>query len=87
MPEVSRFFGIVIRMYFNEHNPPHFHAQYGKFNAVFDIETGIKTKGEFPKIGERIVTKWAKQYKKDLLENWKMMSTKKVFRKIKGADR
>jgi hypothetical protein len=39
MPEVSRFFGIVIRMYFNDHNPPHFHAEYGDYEALIDIDT------------------------------------------------
>jgi len=38
LPEVSRFFGIIIKMYFNEHNPPHFHVSYNDFEAQFDIE-------------------------------------------------
>ncbi len=74
-------------MYWNEHAPPHFHAQYGKFKASFDIETSEKMKGRFPIAGERLVKEWARQYKKQLLENWEMMRKDKIFKPIKGADR
>ena len=79
MPEISRFFGIVIRMYWNDHAPPHFHAQYGKFKASFDIETSEKTKGKLPPAGERLIREWAKRYKKQLLENWETMGKIKLL--------
>ena len=49
MPEVSRFYGIVIAFYYNEHNPPHFHAKYGEFSAEFDIQTLQIIDGDLPK--------------------------------------
>lgn len=49
MPEISRFLGIIIRMFYNEHNPPHFHAYYNDFNAEIDIQTLSVIKGELPK--------------------------------------
>jgi hypothetical protein len=48
MPEISRFLGIVISMFYNEHNPPHFHARYGDFKVSVEIKTGI-VKGRFSK--------------------------------------
>lgn len=48
MPEISSFYGIVIYMYFNEHNPPHFHVKYGEYNAIVTIEDGIVT-GSIPR--------------------------------------
>ncbi len=49
MPVISRFLGIVISMYYNEHNPPHFHARYEDYRVVIDIKSGIVIKGQFPK--------------------------------------
>ena len=48
MPELSRFYGIVIRMYFNDHNPPHFHALYGEYQAQVDIQTFSVFGGHLP---------------------------------------
>ena len=86
MPEISRFFGIVIRIYWDDHNPPHFHAYYGRYRAIFDIQTGKKIKGKFPKTGERIITEWSMRYKKELQEVWERFSKREPFNKIKGAD-
>ena len=49
MPEVSRFFGIIIKMFFNDHLPPHFHAEFAEFKAMISIETGEIIDGEMPK--------------------------------------
>jgi len=49
MPEICRFLHIIIRMYYNDHAPPHFHAEYQGKKAAFSIETGEKVKGKFPK--------------------------------------
>ena len=54
MPEVSRFFGIIIRMWWPDHPPPHFHAFYQGLEAVFDIKTSERKKGAFPKKQEKI---------------------------------
>ena len=62
MPEISRFLGIVIYMLFNEHNPPHFHAQYGDYKISVDILTGV-VDGKFPKRALNAVLEWYDLYK------------------------
>ena len=78
MPEISRFEGIIITMYFNEHNPPHFHAEYNGMEAQFDIENGVFIKGALPSRQSRFVLAWYEFHKEELLEMW----NSKVFRKI-----
>lgn len=70
MPEVSRFLGIIIRMFIREHNPPHFHAFYGGDVAVFSIETGQMIQGDFPRKKAALVTAWAIIHQRELLKNW-----------------
>lgn len=70
MPEISRFLGIIIRMFIKEHNPPHFHAFYGEDVAVFSIETGQMIQGDFPSKKAALVTAWAIIHQKELLKNW-----------------
>jgi hypothetical protein len=69
MPEVSRFLGIVIGMFFREHGPPHFHAVYGEYKATVEIESG-NIRGEFPPRALRLVLEWNQLHKRELLENW-----------------
>lgn len=76
MPEIARFYGIVISLLYKEHNPPHFHAEYGEFRASFEIET-MKMKGKFPKTAERLVRQWAAPHKAELLKMW---NEKKVIK-------
>ncbi len=70
MPEVSRFYGIVIAFYYNEHNPPHFHAKYGEFRAEVDIKTLQIIEGELPKRAKTLVLEWADEHREELLDNW-----------------
>ena len=86
MPTISMFFGILIKMYNQEHNPPHFHAYYQGFEAIFNIESGKRTHGKFPPRAEKIVSEWAQEYQKELLEDWDLASNNKPLRKIPGAD-
>ena len=79
MPEISRFRGIVITMYFNEHNPPHFHASYNGFEAQFDLNEGAFTKGALPSTQSRLVLAWYEMHKDELFEMW----NGKEFKKIK----
>lgn len=74
MPEISRFFGIIIRMYSDEHNPPHFHAEYAEYRATFSIETGQMIQGDFPNQKSALVTAWAIIHKSDLLKNWNILA-------------
>jgi len=70
MPEVSRFYGVVIRMFFNEHNPPHFHAQYGDDMALIEIATLSVFAGQLPPRALGLVIEWAATHRQELLDNW-----------------
>lgn len=73
MPEISRFFGIVIRMFWQEHEAPHFHAQYGEFVASVDIASGIFSTRRFPGRALLLVDEWREEHKAELLANWERM--------------
>ena len=70
MPVVSRFYGIMIKLYFREHGVPHFHALYGEHNAMFAIDTLEMLEGDLPNRARRLVTEWAQQYQDDLRRMW-----------------
>ena len=70
MPCISEFYGIVIYMYWSEHNPPHFHAKYQGGEIVVDIKTLEVTKGSLPRRGLNLVLDWAEIHQNELLENW-----------------
>ncbi len=69
MPEISRFYGIVIKMFFDDHAPPHFHAEYQGNEAQFDINTLEIIEGEFPNNARAMVQKWATIHRAELLQN------------------
>jgi hypothetical protein len=71
MPTISVFFGIVIRMYFNDHAPPHFHARYGEDEATIEIESLRVLAGALPKRALDLVTAWAAAHRAELLRNWR----------------
>jgi hypothetical protein len=73
MPEVSRFLGIVILMYFDDHNPPHFHVRYNDFRARISIKDLSLLEGELPPRVLGLVMEWAGLHKNELLENWNMV--------------
>lgn len=79
MPELCRFQGIIITMYFNEHNPPHFHAEYNGVETLFDLVQGVFIKGALPSRQSRLVLAWYELHKEELMEMWET----KEFRKIK----
>jgi hypothetical protein len=70
MPELCRFYGIVIRMYFDDHLPPHFHAIYGKHEALVNIETLALIGGKLPPRAMGLVTEWASQHQEELKAAW-----------------
>jgi len=72
MPEISRFYGIIIALYYNEHNPPHFHAKYAEFKAEIDIRTLQILKGELPKRAKAMVLEWADEHRDDLMQDWEL---------------
>ena len=72
MPEISRFMGIVIRMFWDDHNPPHFHAYFGEYEAEYDIRTLGVLKGKLPRRIHLFVEEWAYDHQAELLENWEL---------------
>jgi len=83
MPEVSRFNGITIHFYYDDHNPPHFHAIYGKQEALFSIKTLEIIKGELPRKITLLVVQWAFLHREELLENWERVKKDQQPHKIK----
>ena len=82
MPKISFFYGIVIYMYFNDHYPAHFHAQYGEFSAKITIENIGLLDGYLPPKAFSLVAEWAMIHQKELLANWDKMLKKEPFNAI-----
>jgi len=82
MPQISYFFGIIIRMFYDEHNPPHFHAQYGEYNCCIDIQTLSVIEGHLPARALGLVIEWAILHKNELLNNWHHIEQQKPLNKI-----
>ena len=70
MPEISRFLGIIIAMYYNDHTPAHFHAKYGEYQIRVVIEDGTILSGTFPKRARQIVLEWLELHRDELMEDW-----------------
>ena len=81
MPEISRFLGIVITMFYREHGPPHFHAGYGEYNIVVSILDGVVS-GSFPRRALRLVLEWFELHKNELKENWELAQQRKPLNRI-----
>ena len=69
MPVISRFYGILIVMYFNDHNPPHLHAKYSGYEARYDFD-GNMLEGKLPGRASKIVVEWISLYRAELNANW-----------------
>ena len=82
MPELSRFYGIVIKMYFADHAPPHFHAEYGDAEALISIETLATFAGRLPPRALGIVTEWAALHQNELRDAWRKASNLESVEKI-----
>jgi hypothetical protein len=72
MPEICRFLGVVITMNFNDHAPPHFHAQYGEFTVSIEISTGLVMRGSLPRRVLGLVVEWASLHRDELHSNWRL---------------
>ena len=77
MPETSRFFGIIIAMFFDDHNPPHFHARYGNDNAVIKITDLTVLEGYLQPRALGLVMEWAAIHRDELLSDWELAKNKK----------
>lgn len=82
MPILSMFFGIIIRMHSSrEHNPPHFHAEYQGYKAIFNMD-GKVINGEMPKKQVKLIAAWAELHKDELLANWELSMNKEPIYRI-----
>lgn len=83
MPELCRFLGIVIKMFFKDHSPPHFHAVYGDQEAVFSVDSLEMIEGELPPRVKGLVIEWASANHDQLRDNWELMTKHQKFKKMK----
>lgn len=74
MPEISRFLGISVRMFYDDHGPPHFHAIYAEHAVTVRIETG-EVQGRFPPRALRLLLEWYDLHRRELMEDWHLAST------------
>jgi hypothetical protein len=82
MPEICRFLGIIITMYFHEHNPPHFHARYGDHKAEIAIETLSIIAGTLPPRVLGLVMEWAALHRQELMEDWELARRQLELKRI-----
>ena len=86
MPEISRFLGIIIAMYYNDHQPAHFHAKYGSFEALIEIETGDVVRGHLPPRVLGLVQEWRELHTRELREDWSLAEDRKPLRRIEPLE-
>ena len=72
MPEISRFLGIIITMYYNDHPPPHFHVRYNQQKAIIDIDTLSILEGKLSPRILGLVIEWAALHQTELMQNWEL---------------
>ena len=80
MPILSNFYGILIKMYFQqaEHNPPHIHAIYGEYMGAIDIQTGELLEGDLPSRALKLVQEWLQVHRQEVLNIWNTQQFKKI---------
>ena len=86
MPELSRFYGITIAMYHDDHPPAHFHVEYVEFRAKFSLRPLQIMKGEVPSRVRSLVLEWAAEHFDELVEDWKLTQSGRVPNSIKPLD-
>ena len=80
MPEISRFYGIVIKMFFKpkEHEPSHIHALYGEYVGIFDLQSMEMTEGDIPKKAQELIKEWLYKNQEELLKMWETQKLRKL---------
>ena len=86
MPTISRFYGIEIGMFYNDHAPPHFHAKYAEFEAEIRIDTLEIRDGELPRRALRFVEEWAQMHRDELMRNWDRARESSSLLTIEGLE-
>jgi hypothetical protein len=84
MPTISTFYGISIRMYFDDHPPPHLHAVYNGLTAQFDLQTGEVIEGKLPKTATRLVKEWIALHRDALVANWERAEQGLQLERVEG---
>ena len=82
MPVISRFFGILIALYWDDHAPPHFHAKYGGEEAVVDIKNGVVIKGALSTRVISLVEEWRQLHVEELMKDWDLARQRKPLQYI-----
>jgi hypothetical protein len=82
MPEISRFFGIIITMFYNDHTPPHFHVHYGGQKAIIAIQSLVLLSGKLSPRAFGLVMEWAAMHRAELLDNWGLARQQAPLKKI-----
>ncbi len=86
MPEISRFLGIIITIYYNDHPPPHFHVRYGRQKAIININNLSLIEGKLSSRVLGLVIEWAYLHQDKLLENWELARLNKPLKKIEPLE-
>ena len=82
VPEISRFFGITIQMFWRDHDPPHFHAQYGSSRCAINLRTLEILSGALPRRAMALTLEWAAEHREELMEDWNLCATRQTPKKI-----
>ncbi|MCX7298689.1 MAG: DUF4160 domain-containing protein [Hyphomicrobiales bacterium] len=86
MPTIAWFYGIAIQMFYDDHNPPHLHARYGRARALVRLSDGETIAGELPPLATRMVRAWALARRAELEENWRRAQAHQPLEKVAGPD-
>lgn len=86
MPIIAAFFGMLIRVYHSDHEPPHIHVQYGEFNAIVEIATGDIMKGRLPKRLQRVLIEWLRERRGEIMRAWDDAMMHRIPKKIRPLE-
>lgn len=78
MPTISMFYGIIISMFYDDHDPPHFHAKYAEFKGIIDIQQLNMIKGNLPRRAVELILDWAELHQAELLTDWHLCKQKQI---------
>jgi Domain of unknown function (DUF4160) len=86
MPELSRFFGIIIRMFYSDHEPAHFHSIYGEYEALIEIDTLAVFRGSLSRRALALVLEWAALHRNELRDDWRRARAGEMLKEIEPLD-
>jgi hypothetical protein len=86
MPTIAWFYGIVVQMFYNDHEPPHFHVRYGRAKALVRIDDATILVGELPPTATKIIRQWALARQAELQDNWQRARAQQPLEKVAGPD-